>query len=82
MLRMLKNVSVKVSLFPGTDITDAAFELCELSYRLGVLVEADFNDIKVWARPGDDPQEIVKSYHAECKRPSAIYKIAQDKRGR
>lgn len=76
----LKTLRLQVELFAGTDITDAAQELCQLSGRVGALIEADFNGVKLWARPGDDAALLVASYHEEIKRPGNVYRIAQGRK--
>lgn len=46
---MLRTLTLKVELFVGTNIRDAACDLCELSNCIGVMIEADFNSVKLWA---------------------------------
>jgi hypothetical protein len=70
------NVTLKVELMAGTDIADACFDLCELANRVGWMVEAKFNDVCLWAHPGDNPVKLVDAYHVELKSKSRI-KIAQ-----
>lgn len=74
---LLTTLKLRVDLFAGTDISDAAHELCQLAGRVGALVEADFNGINLWARPGDDSLLLVASYHEEIQRPRHLYRIAQ-----
>ena len=75
-MELLPTMIVKVELFAGTDIDDAAHDMCRLAGRIGVLCEAPFNGVKLWARPGDNPAKLVEAFHTELqsKRP---YKIAQ-----
>lgn len=75
-MELLKSFILKVELFAGTDIKDAASDLCELSNRVGVLVEGNFNGVKLWARPGDSPIRLVGAYHIELD-SSRTHKIAQ-----
>lgn len=75
--RPLKTIIFKIELFVGTDIKSASDDLCELSNRIGVLCEADFNGVKLWARPGDNPAILVEAYHEQLRLPEGRYKIAQ-----
>lgn len=76
-MRFLPTMQLKVELFAGTDIADAATDLCELANRVGTLCVATFNGVQLWARPGDDPARLVAAWDAQTKRPSGVYKIAQ-----
>ena len=76
-LPLLKSFNLKVELFAGIGIDEATADLCELASRLGVRCEADFNGVKLWARPGDDPQRLADSWGEEMKRPANLYRIAQ-----
>lgn len=75
-MELLRSLTLKVELFAGTDVRDAAGDLCELANRVGVLIEADFNGVKLWARPGDSPQKLEDSYYEQLHGDSK-YKIAQ-----
>ncbi len=75
-MNMLRTLTLKVELFAGTDIRDAACDLCELSNRVGVMTEANFNSVKLWARPGDNPLKLVEAYDKALKSGST-HKIAQ-----
>lgn len=75
-MELLKTLTLKLELFVGTDVRDAASDLCQLAGRVGVLCEADFNGVKLWARPGDNPLRLVDSYH-EQMRSKVTHKIAQ-----
>ena len=74
---MLKSFTLKVEMFAGTDIREAASDLCELADRIGVRCEAQFNGVKLWARPGDNPLRLVEAFHVELKRPANLCRIAQ-----
>lgn len=54
----------------------AARDMCTLADRIGVLCEASFSGVKLWARPGDDPQRLEAAYHAQLRLPLG-HKIAQ-----
>jgi len=69
-------MTLKVELFAGTGVREAACDMCELADRVGVLIEADFNGVKLWARPGDNPLKLVEAYHEKLHEKST-YKIAQ-----
>ena len=75
-MELLRTLTLKLELFAGTDVRDAASDLCQLADRIGVLCEADFNGVKLWARPGDNPLRLVESYHEALKKPTP-HKIAQ-----
>ena len=75
-MELLRNLTLKVELFAGTDVRDAACDLCTMANRVGILVEAKFNDVKLWARPGDNPLELVDAYYKQLNSAST-YKIAQ-----
>lgn len=76
-LPILKSFNLKVELFAGIRVDEAAADLCELANRIGVRCEADFNGVKLWARPGDDPQRLAASWDEQIKRPAHLYRIAQ-----
>ena len=69
-------LTLRVEAFAGVDIADAAVDLCRLADRVGILCELPFNDVKLWARPGNDPQKLVEAFHEQLKRPKEHYKIA------
>ena len=75
-MELLKTITLKVEPFAGTDIRDAACDLCELAGRVGVLVEAQFNGVKLWARPGDNPLKLVDAFHLQLQ-SKHTHKIAQ-----
>ena len=76
-MEMLKTFMLKVEPLAGSDVRDVAVELCQLADRVGVRCEAGFNGVKLWARPGDNPQHLVQAYHEQLQRAPAHYKIAQ-----
>lgn len=76
-MELLRTMSFKLELFAGTDVYEAASDLCRLADRIGVLCVADFNGVKLWARPGDDYPRLVDAYFEQLKRPGGHYKIAQ-----
>lgn len=75
-MQLLKSLTLNLDLFAGVDITDAASDLCQLSSRVGVLCVADFNGVKLWARPGDNPLHLVDAYHTQLQ-SKFTHKIAQ-----
>lgn len=75
-MNLLRSITIHVELSAGTMVRDAACDLCSLSDRIGVLVEADFNGVKLWARPGDNPLQLEAAYHRALS-SKATYKIAQ-----
>lgn len=75
-MNFLHSLTLKVELFAGTDIRSASCDLCELAERIGALVEADFNGVKLWARPGDNPLRLADAYDIQI-RSKLTHKIAQ-----
>jgi hypothetical protein len=73
---MLQTFVLRLELFAGSDIATVAREMCELANRIGVRCEASFNDVRLWARPGDDPEMLVAAFWSELRSSSSI-KIAQ-----
>lgn len=69
---------LRVDAFAGTDIEDASRDLCALSERVGALCELEFNGVKLWARPGNDPAKLAEAFHAEISGRHS-HKIAQVK---
>ena len=65
---MSQAVYLRVGLFAGTDILDAAKELTRLANFLGITVEAAFNGVLLMVRPGDDIGRLVRNYRAELDR--------------
>lgn len=78
-MELLKTLTLRLELFAGTDISDAARDLCQLADRVGVLCEAKFNGVILWARPSDNQQRLAESYFDQLQRPPGHYKIAQDR---
>lgn len=74
---MLKTFNLSVRPFAGSDITDVCIELCELANRIGVRCEAEFNGVNLWARPGDDPAQLVNAFYEQIRLADHLYKIAQ-----
>jgi hypothetical protein len=71
-----RTLTLRVDSFAGTTIEDAARDLCRLSNRVGILCELQFNDVKLWARPGDDEHKLVASYKRQIG-SKFTHKIAQ-----
>jgi len=74
-METLRNITLKVEISAGTSIEAATSELCELSNRLGVFVEADFNGVCLMASPDSDSNILVNQYHSELNNGCAV-KIA------
>jgi hypothetical protein len=71
-----KTLTLRVDSFAGVDIKDAARDLCRLANRVGILCELQFNDVKLWARPGDDEHKLAASYYRQLN-SKFTHKIAQ-----
>lgn len=71
------DATLKVELM-GRDkkIRDACCDLCELANRVGCLVEANFNDVLLWARQGNNPLKLVEAYN-KCLKEETTIKIAK-----
>lgn len=69
----LRTIALKVEFLAGSEISEAAAELCELADRFGVLLEADFNGTRLLARPGDDWRKVSGFYYSQpartCRAP-------------
>ena len=76
-MEMLRTLTLRVELFAGTDVRDAAIDLCELANRIGVLCEAEFNGVTLWARAGDDPGLLVEDFHKQMSLPEQRFRIAR-----
>jgi hypothetical protein len=75
-MRHLRSLTLKVELSPGTDIREACCDLCELANRVGCLVEASFNGVKVWAVEGNNPLKLAEAWDKEIS-SAKPYKIAK-----
>ena len=69
-------LTLRVEAFAGCSIDDTASDLCALANRVGILCEVPFNDVKLWARPGDDASKLVDSYYRQID-SKFTHKIAQ-----
>lgn len=76
-MKTLTTMKLSVDLFAGVTVNDAAHELCQLAERIGILCEANFNGVKLWARPGDDALLLAAAYDREIERPGHLHRIAQ-----
>lgn len=71
-------LKLKVELFLGTTIEEAAEEMIALANKLDVLVEAEFNELILWAYPNDIPSELVAAYREKLAKPlSLAYRIVR-----
>jgi len=75
-MKHLRSITLKVDLLAGTDIREACCDLCELANRVGCLVEASFNGVKLWAIEGGNPLKLAEAWDKEMK-SSKTYKIAK-----
>ena len=75
-MRFLKTFVVHVEPFAGSDIADVCYDLTELAERCGVRVEAQFNGVKLWAKPGTDPIALRAAWD-EAMRSKTPHRIAQ-----
>jgi hypothetical protein len=58
-----RTLALRVDAFGGCGVEDCARDLCALANRVGILCELQFNDVKLWAWPGQDPAALVASYY-------------------
>lgn len=72
----MNTFALKVEPFAGSDVKDVSVDLCRLANTIGVLCEAQFNGVTLWARPDDDPQKLAEEYFKELQRPGK-FKLAQ-----
>lgn len=73
------SIRLHVEVFAGTTVERAASDMIALANQTGVLVVADFNGVKLWARAGNDPKAIAAAYDVEIQKPAHLYRIAQDR---
>ena len=59
----MKNLCLKVEVVAGAVLQDAAAELCALADKLGLLCEADFNGVAMYAMPGDSAKNLANKVH-------------------
>lgn len=64
-MKELRTLSLRVEFLAGSNISEAAEELCELADRFGVMIEADFNGTPLLARPGYDWRKVVADYDSQ-----------------
>lgn len=62
---------LKLELYAGSKIEEAAAELCTLADATGVPCEAEFNDVKIEARPGNSTEQLVEAYYKSVS-PAAL----------
>mgnify|MGYP003393433324 CR=1 FL=1 len=75
-MRFLPTFVVRVELFAGCDITEVCYDLCDLAERIGCRVEAPFNGVKLWAKPGTTPTQLRTAWD-EAMRSKRQHAIAQ-----
>ena len=61
------NFEVKINVLIGATIEEVANEMVSLANRLLCLVSTDFNGVHLIAGPGQTPDNIVKSFHADLR---------------
>lgn len=69
-------LKLEVDVFAGTNVVDAASDLCQLADRIGVLCVVDFNGVKLWAYPGGNPQRLIEAFYEQIKLPEKCYRVA------
>jgi hypothetical protein len=55
-------LGIQVTLCLGTTVELAAAEMSELAGRLGLLVEAKFNGLRLRAYPGETPADVLAAF--------------------
>lgn len=71
----MMTLSLKVEVMAGSTVESASKELKALADRIGVLVEAQFNDVLLMMPPGGDAKTLEESYY-RALRGTATVKIA------
>jgi hypothetical protein len=67
---MTRNLNIEVSIFGGVDIQEACNDLVALSAKLGVVVVAMFNDVRLMAYPdayNSTGKQLFASYQRALK---------------
>lgn len=67
-------LTLKLETTVGSRIDDVAGDLCRLAERLVVNCEAEFNGVRLRARPGDSPHDLVWRYHASFEIVTTVEK--------
>ena len=75
-MRDLQSISMKVELFAGTEIREACCDICELANRMGCLIEANFNGVRLWAREGNNPLTLADEYE-KALHSKSDFKVAK-----
>lgn len=57
------SITLKVECSPGSEITDAFQEVIDLSNRLQVAVEFDFNGVTCFVKPGGSVRKGVEEWN-------------------
>lgn len=68
-------LSLKVEVMAGSNIESASKELKALADRIGVLVEAQFNEVLLMMPPDGDADALTRSFYRALKSESK-FKIA------
>ena len=61
----MNNLTMKVEVIPGTDVSKAAEQAVALANRIGIAVEYNFNGVTCWARPGGDYEKLSEACYAK-----------------
>ncbi len=59
----LLSIELCVEAKPGSTPEEVATELCQLADRIGMDCGTRFNDIRMYASPGDAPDLVTESYY-------------------
>ena len=60
-------IFLKVEIDAGTSVGDAANELTALAAKIGVVVEAELGEAKMFARPFQLATDVLAEYERECR---------------
>lgn len=64
-LQVSQHLYLNVEVDPGTEITYAAKEACELADRTGLTIHTKFNGVTCIVRPGSNYLELVGKWYIE-----------------
>ena len=64
------SISLKVDGIAGSSVKDCASDILELSKKLNIMIELDFNGHQLLAMPNMDIELIIACYDAQLEKPS------------
>jgi len=69
---------MEIQIRPGEDINDAARHMCGLATNTKECIVADFNGIKLAAKPDDKPEDIVAEYYKKSEERHTTWIVSDE----